>query len=558
MVYLTRKKKGEKYYLYLEESVWVDGRSRRLWQKYLGPEDRLSELKFTGLLAKHSNNIDINIYEFGVSGALWQIAKEIGLAEIIDNNTEKTRKIGLSLGEYLVIAAINRCAAPCSKAKLSKWFQKDWISNQFDIKPSVLNAQTYWNHFQYLSKETLQSIEVDLNRTVIKKFNLKIDSLFYDPTNFFTFSKGGPDKTLLQFGHSKENRNGNRLVSYSLLCARESGVPLMHDTYAGNTNDVKKFKDVPLDITKRLAELGHDPKDVTLVFDKGNHSKEAFDAIEGAKFGFIVSARNSTQKDLLLIARDKFTNITLPITNKSVGYFKTTRKIYGVERDVYVVLDPKKEKRHTLRFEEQLNDKIKDIEEFFKSRLNLKKWRDKDAVDVKLLSMIGRNPFKSILQYSLQGSYAKLIYSLSVDEKAKNKHIETLGRTILYTNRVDWMPEAIIWGYREQYIVEHAFRNMKSPTSIAVRPMYHHSDRSIRAHVFICVLGLLLISLARLKLARNSVPISYDELLDNLRSVRALKIKTSAKADSLWKMEAFGKDAAKLAKKFKLKALLRD
>ena len=170
--------------------------------------------------------------------------------------------------------------------------------------------------------------------------------------------------------------------------------------------------------------------------------------------------------------------------------------------------------------------------------------------------MIGRNPFKSIIQYTLTGNYADLSFSLSIDEDAKVKHIETLGKTILMSNRADWTPESIIWGYREQYIVEHAFRKMKSPTSIAVRSMYHRSDISIRSHVFICVIALLLISLTRLKLTRSSIPLTYDDLLENLRSIRALRIKTSSRAEPLWKLESIKGNELKIAKKLKLKSLL--
>ena len=131
-----------------------------------------------------------------------------------------------------------------------------------------------------------------------------------------------------------------------------------------------------------------------------------------------------------------------------------------------------------------------------------------------------------------------------------------MGRTILFTNREDWTPEAIIWGYREQYVVEHAFRNMKSPTSIAVRPMYHHADASIRAHVFLCVISLLLLSLLRLKLARKSIPASYDDLLHELRSIHALKILTSPKARPLWKLEKIPKSASKFFRALNLRHLL--
>jgi len=556
MVHITRKKKKGKYYLYLEESIWINGKSQRAWQKYLGPEERLKDIKFNSLLTNYANKMVFQTIEFGGSAALWQIAEEIDLAGIIDANTGKERKQNLTLGEYITIAAINRCVAPCSKSKLKRWFEKDWLSTRYNVDPKVLNAQTYWNHFQYLSKEVFTQIELALGQFVVDKYELDLDSLFYDPTNFFTFSKGGEGKELLQFGHSKENRNECRLVNYWLLCARESGIPLMHETYEGNVQDAKEFKEVPQRIADRLLALGRDPEQITLVFDKGNHSKEAFAAIDELGLGFIASRRNSTHKDLLSVPREEFTKTVLPMTKKVVEYFKTNKKIYGKDRLLYVVLDPKKQKKHALSFGEKLEKKVDDIKEFFKDRLNAKKWSNKEAVEKKLKSMIGRRPFTDVITTELLGSDETLTLTVLIDEKARKEHEETLGRTILFTNRKEWTPEAVIWGYREQYIVEHAFRNMKSPTAIAVRPMYHHADNSVRAHVFLCVVALLLLSLLRLKLARKSVPTNYNELLHELRSIHALKILPSPKAKPLWKLEKIPKTAANLVRTLNLKRLL--
>lgn len=51
---------------------------------------------------------------------------------------------------------------------------------------------------------------------------------------------------------------------------------------------------------------------------------------------------------------------------------------------------------------------------------------------------------------------------LSVDEQEfdnlKNTH---LGKTILFINRDDWAAEEIILAYRDQYKIEHSFRQMK-------------------------------------------------------------------------------------------------
>ena len=61
MVYISRRKKKGKYYLYLEESARIDGKPRRVWQKYLGPEEKLKDLTLSGLFTKPQPLIEIQI-----------------------------------------------------------------------------------------------------------------------------------------------------------------------------------------------------------------------------------------------------------------------------------------------------------------------------------------------------------------------------------------------------------------------------------------------------------------------------------------------------------------
>lgn len=97
---------------------------------------------------------------------------------------------------------------------------------------------------------------------------------------------------------------------------------------------------------------------------------------------------------------------------------------------------------------------------------------------------------------------------------------------------------------------------MKYPTAIAIRPMYHYADTCICAHVFVCVISLLLLSLLRLKLVRKSISTSYKEILGELRAVHAIKILTSPKARLLWKLDNLDKNTLKLVTKLNLKRLL--
>ena len=125
--------------------------SRSVFASGTRPEERWAELNLSGVLSKGQVPAEVEIVEFGASCALWQVAEEIDLAGIIDGATGKQRHQNLTLGQYLTVAAINRCVDPCSKSRFGHWFARDWLSTQLPVDPKVFNAKTYWNHFQYLA-----------------------------------------------------------------------------------------------------------------------------------------------------------------------------------------------------------------------------------------------------------------------------------------------------------------------------------------------------------------------------------------------------------------------
>ena len=55
--------------------------------------------------------------------ALWQIAQELDVVGLIDAQVPK-RDQGLSCGQYLLLAALNRCVAASSKASLYQWYRR--------------------------------------------------------------------------------------------------------------------------------------------------------------------------------------------------------------------------------------------------------------------------------------------------------------------------------------------------------------------------------------------------------------------------------------------------
>jgi len=551
MVCLSKKKKNGKYYYYLEERAWINGKSTRLWQKYIGPEDKLREMKIT----LSPQKLEYKMMKFGTSAALLQIAKKIGLIEIIDEITGKKRQQNLSLGEYMLINVINRCIAPSSKTQLGKWFEQDYLSTVFEVEPEVLNAQTYWNHYQRLTEDNIANIETRLIEKVINTYKLDLSCLLFDPTNFYTFIEDHGEEQLANFGHSKEKRDNLRIINLSILCTLQFGVPVFHQTYEGNIQDAQHFKSVLNTITNRFQQMKQEIKEIVLIFDKGNHSPKAFKSIDDVSVPFIASLRNSTQKALLTTPEDNLTIIMLPKNGKKVGYYRTERTIYSHDRTVYLLHDFQKQKRATHIFNANLEKRLLAIEQF-QTKLNVKKWRSKEKVEIKLKQLIGKKPYSKVLFPEVTGTFGKLKVTIRINEAVKAAHLSTLGRSVIFTSQSDWEPVAIIQAFRDKYVVEDTFKQLKNPKFLAIRPMYHWADTCIRAHVFSCVLGLLLLSLVRLELSLKKVSLSYKQILTSLSELSLTQIYTSSTGPPFFKLNRHSDQSKQLFKLLKLKLFL--
>ncbi|MFV2015547.1 MAG: IS1634 family transposase, partial [Candidatus Heimdallarchaeota archaeon] len=304
MVFIEKKKKKGRIYLYLSIRAKINGKVRRVWQKYIGPEESFME-KAAKMKLQLDNQYTIKNLHYGLPVALYQMAQRLKLVEIIDQLIPK-RNQGLSVGEYLLIATLNRCVYPMSKSRLADWFQKTYLKELFGPTGSTestgtyLDARAYVNHFDYLTQEAIEEIEFQLNKQLLQEFDIKMDQLFYDPTNFFTYinPKDSKDQTLPRHGKSKEGKYTLNLIGLSLVCSGDGSIPLMHQVYAGNVQDATHFKTQHQNILHRIEELGLNHSELTLVFDKGNISKEAFEGIDASNIKYICSVRPSSHKDL--------------------------------------------------------------------------------------------------------------------------------------------------------------------------------------------------------------------------------------------------------------------
>jgi len=84
----------------------------------------------------------------------------------------------------------------------------------------------------------------------------------------------------------------------------------------------------------------------------------------------------------------------------------------------------------------------------------------------------------------------------------KEKAIELDGTYLLKTDRHDLAQEEIWRIYILLTRAEAAFRSMKSP--LLERPIFHHLEHRVQAHIFLCVLAYhLLVAIEKMFLDRG-------------------------------------------------------
>jgi len=550
MVHLVKKVIKGNTYLYLEETARIDGKPTRIWQKYLGSESKMKEQAELQLKPEFT----VTTLDYGFPLVLMHLIKKLELIEIINDCTGK-RAQGLSVGHYIALATINRCVKPTSKARIRRWFENTALFKEFPPVETYLDSMAYTNHFKYLTPEVINEIETRIHENLLSKFEVDMKTLFYDPTNFFTYINPKPSVELPRHGHSKEGRSTLNLIGLTLFCTKDGALPVMHEVYPGNVQDARLFRDEISRLLKRLKRIDIDPRELCLVFDKGNISEEAFEQINASGMHFIASIRPSMQKDLSILTPKDFFLEKLP-NGKEVGVLEYDRKIYGPNDRLFVVYNPRRREWQENNLKAKLEKRISEVNHWFNHRLNVKKWRDPKSVEKKIRDIIKTKKALNWISYSVSGKHAHVKYSIKIKKKVLNSHLDTLGKSYLLSNHPDMTPLDIVWLFRQQFTVERAFKYIKMPTTISVRPIFHRKDDSIRGHLFTCVLGLLLLMLLTRKIQSEFKEMSLLKIVETLSEIELAVINFKGSKKSIRKIVKTSEDAEELSKFFDLEAHL--
>ena len=521
MASIQRKIIHGRPYFYLVESRRVNGRPRPVVLQYLGsPQSLLRRLQ-----QPQAEPLRARLSHFGGVAALYDLAQQLRLVELIDHYAPK-RHQGPSVGQYMLVAALNRCLAPTSKLQMPAWLRSTPLPRWLGWTPQQFSSQRFWDNMGLLGETQIAASSEALAQRLIELFQVEVSSLVFDCTNFDTFIDTDNASQLPQRGHAKSKRNDLRIVGLALLVSVDFHVPLLWKVYPGNQHDTVTFSQVLQELTERYRALARDCQSITLIFDKGNNSARNQELLDRSRFHFVGSLVPAHFAELLAIPLRKFRPLQDPRLPPTRA-FRLTREVWGQQRTLVLTFSPELQRKQIRGIEQHLSKKRRALQEL---QLKLRRSQKPGAKGkgytpeslAKQVAQIGSGQhMRQILRTAVTQKRRRLSLTYRIDAAAYARIREQqLGKRILFTDQHHWSNEQIVLAYRSQSHIEDAFADMKDPHFLSWEPMFHWTDSKIRVHAFYCVLALILGSLLQRQAARHGLCLSMQRLFQALHGIQ--------------------------------------
>src|SRR6266704_1816791 len=262
----------------------VDGRPKMVSERYVGTAadiEALLDAREAAVLPARTRHL-----AFGDVAAAWGIVEDLGIAAMIDA-AAGPRPPGqpLSTGTYLVLAALNRLVAPCSKAAFADWWKATAADRFTKIPASALDHRRFWDAMHAVTAEQLEKASRAVAVTIVQAGGVDVSSVALDMTNFATFIATANGRApIAQRGKAKQKRSDLRLVGLGLVVTRDGGIPLTWHAYPGDRPDVTQFATMISQLRSQYEAItaaasgpaSDGPAEMTVVFDAGQNSEENF------------------------------------------------------------------------------------------------------------------------------------------------------------------------------------------------------------------------------------------------------------------------------------------
>jgi len=454
----------------------ITGRAARDHQKQLFEDKEWTEplrLKLDEVRLERSRS-------FGAVWLGWVLWRALKLEEVL-NEVMVSGREKVPWAEVIAILVIGRLVEPSSELHVAeRWYRTTALQDLLGIGIDAIYDERLYRALDRLLPQK-EAIEKHLVRRLGELFDLDYDLLLYDVTS--TYFEGAADPEIAQRGYSRDHRSDCVQVNIALVVTRE-GMPLGYEIFAGNTTDVTTVQRIVECMEERFGKANR-----VWVMDRGMASAENLSWLRRTQRRYVIGSQRSELKRWAKELGDKtdWRHIRDDVE------VKICRGPEGKETFLLCRSASRKEKekamheRFSKRIEEGLQSLSRRIE---KSKMAL----ERGEVERQIGRLLGTNS-RASARYSIvltqdQTTPAKLKLTWKIRNEWEEWSELTEGTYILRTNIEEWSDEQLWRTYIQLSEAEAAFRIHKS--DLCIRPIWHHKQNRIKAHILICFLAYAL------------------------------------------------------------------
>jgi len=530
---------GRKY-LYVIKNERINGKVVQTIQKYIGTADQVYDL------VMEPKETRIASYSFGKPAALLKAAEEVGLIEAMNKYVDRKSMTGLTPAEYLLLIIIGRSEHALSRNVLEEYFKESLLKFFWNPKYK-LSSQNFLNYMEKLDEETIRKIEIDISRTLIKK-GIRPTKLTFDTTNFYTHIEHG--ENLPKKGFSKDKRYDKNLIGIGLTTSNNN-IPFQTITYPANIPDATLFSGLIDSICKRVEEIEIPLEEMTIVFDRGMNSTNNIEQVLD-KMHVVGALPSSMCKDLFQISLSEFEtewengkkNIVKAHRIKGVWYEK---EFTGVIK--YSETTKRKQMYEWETKKAVILEKIEEI----RSKLNCNgKGRKTTAKGLmnRVVDIVPKQ-YRGLFDYNVIETEGELQLDFSLNDTREKEFNLGMGKTVVFTDKEILTTKEIVEMYDSRNMIEEDIKWLKDKLLIPIKPVYVRKDVKIRAHVFLCVMGLLLHNYLLHMI--DDQELTIQKLSNNLEKIRmGLVHNRKGEKNAEFVIEEMNKETAEIFTKLQL------
>lgn len=446
MSFIRKRRRGDTVYLEEVQSCRVKGKMVQRFIRHVGKQANGRRILSTSIS-------DVQVDRVKLCGPLLvlnHVAHEIGLAD--------------HLGEYgpeILSMVYAHCLDYESINQMPAWFERTDLNMLLNLEG--LTQERLLKAMDSLVTKDQDLMQRAIFKSVKKTYKVRDSGIIYDVTNTYLYGK---KCSMGKEGKDKEGVRGRPLIQIGLAVTKEAGIPVFHKTFDGNIHDSKTFQDV----MTSFGRYGLKPGGL-VIYDRGVASGRNIVDVKALKWDTLCGVASNPKLERLwrqtlsgggLI---RFSNRVR--LNETIFY--VTTKIYeigGVKGELALCFNEQKQRR----LRESRYDEIADAQTLLKNGQSIKP-ELKKFID----------------------SRGQLI------QTTVSQAEEFDGCSYIFSTRL-LSKEEMVRLYFDKDIVEKAFHSIKGIVNL--QPIRHWLANRVTAHIFICYLSYLLLSLLKYRLKK--------------------------------------------------------